>query len=370
MTDDNDSGGSSASEHPSAAESIDEVAGEIGEGLTKGAEQIPEEEEDARAALETAGDVAEAASQIARSAEAAQDLGEALEAGDEGRAATAVGNLTSGVAGTAGAALDGIAGVVPEGPAREAFNTAASVARGVGGAARATEQVVQTFQQVERHIRGRRLRFNTSADLGGDRLVAERAHGRQSLSDLYEFKIVVEHDEEGGLDDEAIDGLLTAPARLGLTPEAMGPGDVYGVVRRVVMLPMTAPRPTHYELTLVPKLWRLTLVKRTRVYRDRTYVQVVMDLLELHGLEVTDHTEETYPTHEYTVQYQESDYDFMRRLLARSGVHFHFAQDPGTEAIILGDRNAAFEPVELADELVYHPHDFPGEDGTTRVWDL
>lgn len=365
-----DDGGAEVPEHPSSAEQIGDIGEQIGEGLGQAEENIPEEEEDAKAVVETTRDVVDAVTNLANAAEGGRDLAEAIEAGDEARVASSVGNLTGGIAGTAGGALDAIAGTMPEGEGREAFGAAATVARGIGGAARATEQVVDTIQTIERAVAGRRLRFNTGADLGGDRLVAERAEGRQTLSGLYEFKILVEHDVEGGLDDEAIDGLLTASARLGLTPEAMGPGDVYGVVRRVEMLPMTNPRPTHYELTLVPKLWRLTQTKRSRVHSNRTHVEVVMDLLQLHGIEVADHTEETYPTHEYVVQYQESDFDFMSRLLARNGVHYHFVQDPGVEALVLGDRNAAFEPVELADELVYHPHDFAPDDNEARVWDL
>ncbi len=373
MSNDHDDSDTDTPQEPRIAEQIGEIGGEVGEGLGQAAEAMGEDDE-AREVIETAGDVAEGASEIARAAQAGQDLAAAADAGDEARVAGAVGNLAGGVLGTAGAAVDGLAGAVPE-DARGAVSTAAQVLRGAAGAARATEQVVAGIQQVERAILGRLAVFQTGADLSEeDRLVVEEAHGRQTLSDLYEFKIRVMHDNEGGLSDELIDELLVEPARLGLNREALGAGDVYGVLSRFEMLAMHGRRPTYYDLTLVPKLWRTTLVKRTRVFQQMTHLEVVLEVLHQHGFDpgthVSDHTEETYPTHEYVVQYQETDFDFMRRLLAHNGIHFHLTQDPGTEALVLGDRNAAFTPVELADELVYHEHAFAPESDEPRVWDL
>ncbi|HJL20068.1 MAG TPA: type VI secretion system tip protein TssI/VgrG [Sandaracinaceae bacterium LLY-WYZ-13_1] len=368
MSDDEQSG-LEVPEHPSSAEQIGDVGEQIGEGLGQAEENIPEEEEEARAAVETTRDVVDAATNLAKAAEAGRDLVEAVEAGDEARAASSIGNLTGGLAGVTGGALDAVAGAVPE-EAREGLTTAANVARGIGGAARATEQIVETIQTVERAVSGRKVRFQTRADLGEERLTAEDAKGRQSLSDVYEFRIVLHHDVDGGLDDESIDGLLTAPARLGFDSNA---DNVSGVLRYVEMLPMTAPRPTHYEVVLVPKLWRLSQVKRTRVFQDKTHLEVALEVLRHHGLEdyVTDHTEESYPTHEYVVQYKETDLDFVRRLLAHNGIHFRFVQEePGREGIVLGDRNAAFDPVDGHDELRYHPHDFAPDDGAPRVWGL
>src|SRR5690606_13201012 len=100
-------------------------------------------------------------------------------------------------------------------------------------------------EQVMRAIEGRRVVFQTSANLGESQLVAERARGSQRLSGLYEFTIRVQWDEDGGLDRESIDALLRHPARLGLTRGT--DGSVYGLVKRVEMHAVHAPRPTHYD---------------------------------------------------------------------------------------------------------------------------
>ena len=248
------------------------------------------------------------------------------------------------------------------------------MARGAAGAARSVEQVVHAYQTIERAI-NRHIVFQTGAigDVHGQ-LKALSAQGRRTLSDLYEWTIQVEHDEDGGLDDETLDQMLSSAARLGFSEHSMAAGEIYGVLERIEMQPMTGPRPTHYTLTLAPRLWRLTLTRRSRVYQDKTHLDVVIEVLRQHGLDVGthvfDHTEETYPTHEYVVQHDETDFAFVSRLLAYEGIHFHIKTLPGVDAIVLGDRNAHFDPVEDHEELVYHPHDFAPEDGEPRVWEL
>lgn len=368
MPNDENQGGSSSDVH-----TIGEVAGGVGTGLDNAAKSLPAGE--VQEVVETAGDVAQAVSQLVRTAEAAAKLGEALEAGDEARAAGAIGDLAGGVLGTAGAGMDAIVGAVPA-EARGALSTVADAARGAATAARTAGQAVRTAVPIiERALGGggRRVVFHTGADLGGDRLRVRSAELRRSLSGLYEVTIHLTHNEEGGLDDDAIEALLTHAARVGLS-DGDSAGDVHGIVRRLEMRAMTGPRPTHYVLTLAPRMWRLSLVTRSRVYQDKTHLEVVIEVLRQHGLDVGTHvldrTEGTYPTHEYVVQHEETDLAFVERLLAHNGIHFHLMQDAGTEVIVLGDRNAAFEPIPEHDELVYHPHDFPADDGEPRVWDL
>ncbi|MCA9607923.1 MAG: type VI secretion system tip protein VgrG, partial [Myxococcales bacterium] len=349
---------------------IAQIAGGAATGLGTAAESIGGEEGEA---LETAGDVVGGVADVVRAAEAARNLGEAIEADSEGRIASATGDLIGGVVGATGAGIDAIAGVVPE-EARGALNTAADIARGVAGAARSTQQVVSAIEHAIDAAEGPQLVFRTRADLGSHPLRARGAHGRRALSGLYEFSIHVEYGEDGGLDDDVLDDLLTHSAQLGLNRDTLGAGEVYGALSRIDMRGMTGPRPTHYDLTLVPKLWRLTLTRRTRVYQDMSHLEVVLEVLRQHGFDsgthVFDHTEETYPTREYTVQYDETDFDFISRLLAHHGIHYHFNQDPGTEAIVLADRNAAFEPVAEHERLHFHPHEFPADDNEPRVWNL
>jgi type VI secretion system secreted protein VgrG len=45
------------------------------------------------------------------------------------------------------------------------------------------------------------------------------------------------------------------------------------------------------------------------------------------------------------VQYEESDFDFISRLLEYHGIHYHFSQNPTCECLVVGDDNRAFVEV-------------------------
>ena len=72
----NDSERPEVPEHADPEDTLGEVAEQVGQGLDGAAEQIPEEEEEARAAMETAGDVASAVSNVVKAAQAAEQLGQ------------------------------------------------------------------------------------------------------------------------------------------------------------------------------------------------------------------------------------------------------------------------------------------------------
>lgn len=91
-----------------------------------------------------------------------------------------------------------------------------------------------------------------------------------------------------------------------------------------------------YRAVLASPLFPLTLNRHNRVFLNQTVVQIVEEVLLAAGLAAGDfqfRTSQQYPVREYCVQYDESDYDFIRRLLAHYGLFFRF--EPGPEKAVL-----------------------------------
>ncbi|MBZ0118516.1 MAG: hypothetical protein K8H88_16050, partial [Sandaracinaceae bacterium] len=221
-----------------------------------------------------------------------------------------------------------------------------------------------------------RYTFSTNAELGGAGLRLYGVHGTHTLGGLYEHTARVATTQPEGLDDDALDALLSGYARFG--PARTTEGQTWGVVRHVAMLPML-PRAsdawvTAYELELVPKLWRLTLTRRSHAYAAGTHLEIVKAILAEHGLTegnfVEDRCEETYAPREMTVQYDETDYDFALRLCQHNGIHLHFVQGEGTEKLVLGDRNGAFDALPEHDALEHSTLEVPPTDEAPVVWGL
>lgn len=110
-----------------------------------------------------------------------------------------------------------------------------------------------------------------------------------------------------------------------------------------------------YELTIRPDFWRLTLRKNNRTFQHCSRLDIVLQILRewgivlKRGLEIrhlpSDEAslDRILPKLEYRTQYEETDYDFVARLLAEAGLSFYFdyhdfAKDDGSDA---ADPNAA-----------------------------
>jgi type VI secretion system secreted protein VgrG len=116
------------------------------------------------------------------------------------------------------------------------------------------------------------------------------------------------------------------------------------------------------RLRLGPALWLLSRRRNTRMFQEQTVPeileQVLAPFLSEHGRSLELDLTETYPTREYCLQYQETDLDFVHRLLEEEGIAYSFDHEGETEVLVLRDRNAAYPNVQsLADPLVLAPHD-------------
>ena len=73
----------------------------------------------------------------------------------------------------------------------------------------------------------------------------------------------------------------------------------------------------------MPWLWFLTRTADCRVFQNMTVPDLVMTVFREHGLtDFDDALTETYPEREYCVQYRETDFAFVSRLLEEEGVVF------------------------------------------------
>ncbi|MCZ7681178.1 MAG: type VI secretion system tip protein VgrG [Sandaracinaceae bacterium] len=195
------------------------------------------------------------------------------------------------------------------------------------------------------------LQLRTNADLGDARLTVLDAHGWERVSELYEYTVRVSAPEP--LDDDALDQLINHPVTLALAHDAM---TVHGVVKRLVMNSVAHDASAVYELAIGPRLSRLDLTRRSRVVaQDESHLDVIKRLLDEHSVPFEDQCQASYPAREYTVQHHETDLAFVLRLMQYNGIHFHFRQEDETETLVLGDRNAVFEPSADHEELRYEP---------------
>lgn len=168
-------------------------------------------------------------------------------------------------------------------------------------------------------------------------LSLNRVHGHERLSVPYEFEIWLESDTDQGLSVESIEAMLSNTCQI-----AFGETTISGVLDEVTLEPTADAARTVYHAILVPRVARLARTQRSRVFQEMTAPAIVEAVLTEHSIPFESNYLVEYPEREYTVQYEESDLDFIRRLMEHWGIVFFFEQAPDGETLALGDDNRAF----------------------------
>jgi type VI secretion system VgrG family protein len=100
-----------------------------------------------------------------------------------------------------------------------------------------------------------------------------------------------------------------------------------------------------YRLRLTPWLWRLSQVRNSRVWQDRTVIEIIDEVFEAYApLSQWRWSEETEPfmadavARSYCCQYRESDLDFVQRLLTEEGLAWRYEQlEDGVGVVLFAD---------------------------------
>ena len=98
-----------------------------------------------------------------------------------------------------------------------------------------------------------------------------------------------------------------------------------------------------YELTLRPWLHLATLTTDCKVFQDKTAVEVIEVVLADYPFAADKRLIEDYPKRDYTVQYNETDFEFVARLMQEWGINFHFEHSGGVHRLIWSDHNGGFQ---------------------------
>ncbi len=105
----------------------------------------------------------------------------------------------------------------------------------------------------------------------------------------------------------------------------------------------TKLRGTEYTLEIRPRLWLLTLKSNCAVYQKKSVLEIVGEVLKKENIKYQDKTSGTFPKREYVVQYNETDFDFVSRLLEEAGVFYYFTHTETEATMVLGNKADIFE---------------------------
>ncbi|OUY08933.1 type VI secretion system Vgr family protein [Acinetobacter populi] len=129
-----------------------------------------------------------------------------------------------------------------------------------------------------------------------------------------------------------------------------------GLVNRVEALSVRN-RHALYKITLVPWLWLLTKRTDFKIYQNKNVLQIIEEVLQRYHYPVDYRCHTDYAALDFQVQYGETDYDFICRLMQEHGINYHFEHSRDHLTLVLSDHNAAYNEMEAVGyrELSIYP---------------
>lgn len=125
-----------------------------------------------------------------------------------------------------------------------------------------------------------------------------------------------------------------------------------------------------YRFTLRPWFWIMTKRFNNKIFQNMTFRDIFTQVCSDFGKDASaGHDIKAMGSGdvlEYTVQYGESDFTFLTRLLERHGVNFHFTHKLGEHKIVLTDRSQDFTRI---DPLAYERHEGQHLGDKEHFWD-
>jgi type VI secretion system secreted protein VgrG len=116
-----------------------------------------------------------------------------------------------------------------------------------------------------------------------------------------------------------------------------------------------------YTVTLSPWLWLLTLTANCRIFQEKKAPDIIKEVFRDHGFtDFEDKLSGSYPERTYCVQYRESDFNFVSRLMEQEGIYYYFKHEAAKHTLVLSDAYGAHSTVSGYEKVPYYPPDEHG----------
>ena len=186
--------------------------------------------------------------------------------------------------------------------------------------------------------------------LGQDVLVLTKLEATEGLSTLFEIRVTAESDQEsvdlkpliGAACSVSVDSYGNKRHFHGLAVEAQWSGG--------------AKEAKQYVLILRPTLWLLTQTSDCRIFKGLNVPDIIKEVFQQRGL--TDYTfslSESYEVLEYCVQYNETDYALVCRLMEQYGLYYFFKHTEAGHTLHVVDSSSGHLSVDEGANIPYSP---------------
>ena len=194
-------------------------------------------------------------------------------------------------------------------------------------------------------------RVAVTTPLGEDKLLFYRMSGQEQLGRLFQYDLtLLSTDPEIKLKDILGQNVTVSYQRVDGETRHFN-----GFVSRF------SQSGTHddlfvYQATLRPWFWFLTRTADCRIFQNQKVPDIIKEVFrELGFTDFEESLSGNYRQWDYCVQYRESDFTFISRLMEQEGIYYYFKHENGNHVLVLSDSISAHDTTPGYEDVPYYP---------------
>jgi type VI secretion system secreted protein VgrG len=179
--------------------------------------------------------------------------------------------------------------------------------------------------------------MNIATPLGKDFLLINRLTVNEGISELFKYDVELLHEEdEVSFMPTVIDPQMIVGHAVTVFVSSLDGSkrEFTGIVNRFTQGNRDA-RFSYYYISVVPHIWLLTQKSQSRIFQQISVPDILKKVFE--GFQIKYELQEQYEPRNYCVQYGETDFDFVSRLMEEEGIYYFFEHQDGVHKMIIAD---------------------------------
>ncbi len=196
--------------------------------------------------------------------------------------------------------------------------------------------------------------ISLTTSVGEDTLRFRSMTAREEMGRLFEFQLeLLSADMDLPLDD-----ILGQPMTVNLALDDAGATRHFnGIVTHIGQTGVHG-RLVSYTVTLRPWLWLLTRTSDCRIFQEMSVPDIIkLVFRDLGFSDFEDALSAEYRTWEYCVQYRETDFNFVSRLMEQEGIYYYFKHAEDKHTLVLSDAISSHGNFLEYEDIPYFPPD-------------
>lgn len=181
--------------------------------------------------------------------------------------------------------------------------------------------------------------IRVTTPMGKDTFIATAFHGEEHISKPFRFQVSLLSDNHDISQCDIVGKTFTASIHY-----ADKTRHINGYVTNFSMLDVNAEGMRKYEAIIQPGFWFSNLSGKNRVFEDKTATDIIKEVLSEYSRVVKFSEKITRPliSREYCVQFGETDFQFISRLLSEEGISYYFRHSDSSHELVLCDASKGF----------------------------